>query len=115
MRTDSNSYRRDYVRALAQRVEVDAKELRIMGSKSALLRTLVGASGAKTAQFGTEVAHATRFERLAFAFGAAPGIGVQSTTRTRSDKSARRSGSFGQGREKCWPFRWLSLKSHKNT
>ncbi|WP_316172924.1 MULTISPECIES: hypothetical protein [unclassified Bradyrhizobium] len=66
MRTDSNSYRRDYLRALAQRVEVDVKELRIMGSKSALLRTLVGASGAKTAQFGTEVAHATRFERLAF-------------------------------------------------
>ncbi|WP_316186428.1 MULTISPECIES: hypothetical protein [unclassified Bradyrhizobium] len=66
MRTDSNSYRRDYLRALAQRVQVDAKELRIMGSKSALLRTLVGASGAKTAQFGTEVAHATRFERLAF-------------------------------------------------
>lgn len=34
MRTDSKSYRRDYLRALAQRVEVDAKELRIMGSKA---------------------------------------------------------------------------------
>ena len=30
-----------YLRALAQRVEVDAQELRIMGWKSELLRTLV--------------------------------------------------------------------------
>jgi hypothetical protein len=36
----------------AQRVEVDAKEVRIMGSKSVLLRTLVAASSAKTAGFG---------------------------------------------------------------
>ena len=42
-------YRRDHLRALAQRVEVDATEVRIMGSKSALLRTLVAASSAKTA------------------------------------------------------------------
>jgi hypothetical protein len=41
-----------YLRALAQRVEVDAEELRIMGSKSVLLRTLVAASSAKTAGFG---------------------------------------------------------------
>ena len=38
-RTDSGGYRRDYLRALAQRVEVDAQELRIMGAKSELLRT----------------------------------------------------------------------------
>jgi hypothetical protein len=31
---------------------VDAKEVRIMGSKSELLRTLVAASRAKTARFG---------------------------------------------------------------
>ena len=43
MRTESGGYRRDHLRALAQRVEVDQKELRIMGSKSALLRTLVAA------------------------------------------------------------------------
>jgi len=49
MRTEGGGYRRDYLRALAQRVEVDAKELRIMGSKSELLRTLVAASSAKTA------------------------------------------------------------------
>ena len=41
---------RDYLRALAQRVEVDAQELRIMGSKSELLRTLVAASSAKPTQ-----------------------------------------------------------------
>ena len=52
MRTESGGYRRDYLRALAQRVEVDVQELRIMGSKSELLRTLVAASSAKTAGFG---------------------------------------------------------------
>ena len=52
MRNESGGCRRDYLRALAQRVEVDAQELRIMGSKSELLRTLVGASSAKTAGFG---------------------------------------------------------------
>src|SRR5207237_4106530 len=52
MRTESGGYRRDHLRALAQRVEVDAKELRIMGSKSVLLRTLVAASIARTAGLG---------------------------------------------------------------
>jgi site-specific DNA recombinase len=52
MRAEGGGYRRDYLRALAQRVVVDAKELRIMGSKSELLRTLVAASSAKTAGFG---------------------------------------------------------------
>jgi site-specific DNA recombinase len=52
MRTDGGGYRRDHLRTLAQRVEVDQKELRIMGSKSVLLRTLVATSSAKTADFG---------------------------------------------------------------
>jgi hypothetical protein len=52
MRIEGGGYRRDYLRALHQRVEVDAQELRIMGSKSELLRTLVAASSAKTAGFG---------------------------------------------------------------
>jgi site-specific DNA recombinase len=52
MRTESGGYRRDHLRALAQRVEVDAKEFRIMGSKSVLLRTLVAASSASRAGFG---------------------------------------------------------------
>ena len=47
MRTENGGYRRDHLRAPAQRVEVDAKEVRIMGSKSELLRTLVAASSAK--------------------------------------------------------------------
>ena len=38
------------LRALARRVEVDAQDL--LGSKSELLRTLVAASGEKTAGFG---------------------------------------------------------------
>ena len=52
MRTEDSGYRRDHLRALAQRVEVDAKEVRIMGAKSALLRALVAASSAKSAGFG---------------------------------------------------------------
>ncbi len=52
MRTQSDGYRRDHLRAIAQRVEVDANEVRIMGSKSILLCTLVAASSAKTAGVG---------------------------------------------------------------
>ena len=40
MRTDSGGYRRDHLRALAQRVEVGQGEVRIIGSKTELLRTL---------------------------------------------------------------------------
>ena len=52
MRSEGGGYRRDHLRALAQRIEVDAQEVRITGSKSVLLRTLVAASGAKSAGFG---------------------------------------------------------------
>jgi hypothetical protein len=52
MRTEGGGYRHDHLRALAPRVEIDAKEARIMGSKSVLLRTLVAVSSAKTAGFG---------------------------------------------------------------
>ena len=60
---------RDHLRALAQRVEVDAKEVGVMGSKSVLLRTLVAAfkrknGGFWSAQFRTQVARPKRFELL---------------------------------------------------
>src|SRR6266702_4608240 len=45
-------YRRDHLRALAQRVEVADKEVRIMGSKSDLLRALGAVSGTKPATPG---------------------------------------------------------------
>jgi len=64
MRTEGGGYRRDHLRALAQRVEVDAKEVRIMGSKSALLRTLVAASSAKTAGFGVPSLYALPERRV---------------------------------------------------
>jgi hypothetical protein len=51
VRTESGC-RRDHLHALAQRVEVDAKEIRIMGSKSVRLRTRVAASSVKSAGFG---------------------------------------------------------------
>ncbi|WP_449255500.1 recombinase zinc beta ribbon domain-containing protein [Bosea sp. (in: a-proteobacteria)] len=53
IRLEDGGYRRDHLRALAQRVEVDDAEARIMGSKSELLRTLVAAaSGGKSTAFG---------------------------------------------------------------
>ncbi len=44
MRIEGGGYRRDHLRALAQRVEVADREVRIVGSKSDLLRTLPEAS-----------------------------------------------------------------------
>jgi DNA invertase Pin-like site-specific DNA recombinase len=52
LRLDNGGYRRDHLRALAQRVEVADKEVRVMGSKSELLRTLVAASSVPSAAFG---------------------------------------------------------------
>jgi site-specific DNA recombinase len=44
MRLPGGGYRRDHLRALAQRVEVNEGEVRIMGSKGDLLRSLAGAA-----------------------------------------------------------------------
>jgi site-specific DNA recombinase len=52
MRIEGGGYRRDHLRALAQRVEVADKEVRIMGSKGDLLRTLAAGAGAKPATPG---------------------------------------------------------------
>ena len=52
MRIEGGGYRRDHLRALAQRVEVGAKEVRIIGSKGDLLRTLAAVSGGKSATLG---------------------------------------------------------------
>lgn len=51
IRVEGGGYRRDHLRALAQRVEVDRGEVRIMGSKSSLLR-LLSANGVATAAGG---------------------------------------------------------------
>jgi len=45
IRLEGGGYRRDHLRALAQRVELDTGEVRIMGSKSRLLQTLVANGG----------------------------------------------------------------------
>lgn len=52
IRIEGGGYRRDHLRALAQRVEVADKEVRIMGSKSELLRALSAVAGAKPATAG---------------------------------------------------------------
>ena len=45
IRLEGGGYRRDHLRALAQRVEVADGEVRIMGSKSRLLQALIGKNG----------------------------------------------------------------------
>ncbi|WP_353888818.1 recombinase family protein, partial [uncultured Paracoccus sp.] len=52
LRMEGGGYRRDHLRAFAQRIEVADTEVRVMGSKSELLRTLVAASSGKSAVFG---------------------------------------------------------------
>jgi hypothetical protein len=52
MRIEGGGYRRDHLRALVQRVEVDDREVRIMGSKSDLFRALAAISGVKSATGG---------------------------------------------------------------
>ena len=52
IRLPGGGYRRDHLRALAQRVEVADREVRIMGSRGELLRTLAAAAGVKSAPSG---------------------------------------------------------------
>ena len=52
MRIEGGGYCRDHLRALAQRVEVADREVRIMESKSDLLKTLAAISGVKSAASG---------------------------------------------------------------
>jgi site-specific DNA recombinase len=52
IRIDGGGYRREHLRALAQRVEVADGEVRIIGSKTTLLQTLAAASGVKSATPG---------------------------------------------------------------
>ncbi|MCQ4631186.1 recombinase family protein [Shinella sp. CPCC 100929] len=51
LRIEGGGYRRDHLRAFAQRVEVADDEVRIMGRKSDLLQSLVAASSGETAAF----------------------------------------------------------------
>src|SRR5499426_84266 len=52
MRLDGGGYRRDHLRAFAQRVEVADREVFIKGSKDELLRTLVAIGSGKLAETG---------------------------------------------------------------
>ena len=52
LRQGKGGYRREHARAFAQRVEVADDAIRIMGTKSTLLRTLVAAKGGKSAGIG---------------------------------------------------------------
>jgi len=52
IRLPGGGYRRDHLRALAQRVEVADREVRIMGSKGELLRALAASAGVKSAPAG---------------------------------------------------------------
>jgi hypothetical protein len=57
VRTESGGHRRNHFRALAQRVEVGAKELRIVGSNTEQLRTLVAPSSAKSGRHLAAIAY----------------------------------------------------------
>nr|WP_256387126.1 MULTISPECIES: recombinase family protein [unclassified Azospirillum] len=52
LRMEGGGYRRDHLRAFAQRIEVADDEVRIMGSKSDLLQSLVAASSGESAAIG---------------------------------------------------------------
>jgi site-specific DNA recombinase len=52
IRIDGGGYRRDHLRALVQRVEAANREVRVIGSKSNLLQTLIAAAGVKPATLG---------------------------------------------------------------
>ena len=53
LRNEDGTYRRDHLRSPAQRVEVvDPREIRVMGSKTELLRTLVAAASVESAAVG---------------------------------------------------------------
>ncbi|MGO4728288.1 MULTISPECIES: zinc ribbon domain-containing protein [unclassified Inquilinus] len=53
LRNEDGTYRRDHLRALAQRVEVvDGREIRITGSKAELLRALTTTASVATAALG---------------------------------------------------------------
>lgn len=52
IRGHEGGYRRDHLRALAQRVEVADDAIRIVGSKSELLRTLIAGQGRQSAASG---------------------------------------------------------------
>jgi hypothetical protein len=73
MRIEGGCYRRDYLRALAQRVEVDARTshhgLEKRTAAYARRRFKRKNGGVWRAQFCTEVAHPTRFERVVSTFG----------------------------------------------
>ena len=52
LRLRKGGYRREHVRAFAQRVEVADDAIRIMGTKSTLLKTLAATKGGKSAGIG---------------------------------------------------------------
>jgi site-specific DNA recombinase len=53
LRAEDGSYRREHVRAVAQRIEVLSKtEIKIMGNRTDLLRTLAASGGVQSAIFG---------------------------------------------------------------
>jgi site-specific DNA recombinase len=53
LRNEDGTYRRDHLRAVAQRVEVvSPREIRVLDTKTELLRTLVAAAGVASAAAG---------------------------------------------------------------
>jgi len=56
LRDEDGKYRREHVRAVAQRVEViSPNEMRIMGNRTDLLRTLAASAGEQSAVLGVRI------------------------------------------------------------
>jgi site-specific DNA recombinase len=82
LRGPNGGYRRDHLRALAQRVEVAEGEVRIMGSRSHLLRTLAAAGGVAPAGVAPSFVPRWRRERdsnprYGFPYTHFPGVRLQ--------------------------------------
>lgn len=56
LRDEDGKYRREHVRAVAQRVEViSPNEMRIMGNRTDLLRTMAASAGEQSAVLGVRI------------------------------------------------------------
>jgi hypothetical protein len=68
--TGDTPFKWAYIRSVIDQVEVDDAEIWIIGRRTVLERLVMGGGRAnRSAHFCSEVAHPTRFERVAFAFG----------------------------------------------
>ena len=106
IRLEGGGYRRDHLRALAQRAEVAEGEVRIIGSKSRLLQTLIGNNGVNSVRTQGLKWRTERDSnpRTAFTVTHFPGVRLQPLGHlsTLGKGEIHRHGRVGQG-PASWP------------